>query len=150
MRLQWCKRRQIAPKKGDWQMMLATGSVHSGRFGDRTLHPSPWAKIAADQWSLMLMFKVSWRCWELSSRKCFLDFLSWKEYKDVAIDTGILKTVLQQCISSGPGEESWVCTSLLAVSNRVVLSFPAKPLLPSSYWRTPVPSQKPSCLPSPL
>lgn len=121
VRFQWCKWRQIAPRKGGLQMMLATVVSPRGKFGDRTFHLSPWAKLVADQWSWVPMLKVSWRCQEPSSRKYFLDFVSWKGHRDVAVAPGILQMVLQQCISSGPGEEIWVCTDLLTGSNKGVL-----------------------------
>lgn len=149
MRFQWCKRRQADPRKGDLQMMLATVASHRGKSGDRTLCISPWAKLLADQWSWMPMLKVSWRCWEPRSRKCFLDFVSRKGHKDVAVATGILQTVLRQCISSGPGEESWVGTNLLTASCRGVLSFPSQAPAPQQLPENPCPLPKAITSPHP-
>lgn len=106
-----------------------------GKFGDKTFHLSPWAKLVAGQWSWVPMLNVSWRCQEPSFRKYFWGFISRKGNTDAAVAPGVLQVVLQQRGSSGAGE-IWVCTNLLPGSNKGVVPLPAEPSLLSTYWRT--------------
>lgn len=148
MRLQWCKWRQIAPPKKEtgkwcWQQGHSTGEgLEIGPFtfllGQKLQQINDlwcWCLRSVEDVGNLAPENVSWTFSLKRVQRCG----SWHwDFEDSAAAGNQL----------WERRESWVCTNLLTVSNRVVHSFPAKPLILSSCWRTPVPSQKPSRLPS--